>query len=107
MPGYDARTERILARIRRIPRGRVATYGEIDPRAPRLVGRVLSLVHEDVPWHRVVRADGSMAKGRRQRDLLVMEGVPMRGDRVDLRRGSGGASRSPARVSASKRARRR
>ena len=94
MAGYDARTERILARIRRIPRGRVATYGEIDPDAPRLVGRVLSLVQEDLPWHRVVRADGSLAKGQRQRALLVREGVPMRGDRVDLRRVSGRAARA-------------
>jgi len=105
--GYDARTERILVRIRRIPRGRVATYGEIDPRAPRMVGRVLSLVHEDVPWHRVVRADGSLAKGRRQRALLVKEGVPMRGDRVDLRRAAGRATRSGPRAPASKRARSR
>ena len=94
MPGYDARTERILARIRRIPRGRVATYGEVDPRAPRLVGRVLSLVQEDVPWHRVVRADGSLAKGKRQRELLVEEGVPMRGDRVDLRLARAGSPRT-------------
>jgi alkylated DNA nucleotide flippase Atl1 len=107
VPGDNARTERILARIRRIPRGRVATYGEIDPRAPRLVGRVLSLVHEDVPWHRVVRADGSMAKGKRQRELLVQEGVPMRGDRVDFRLATGGTAPSRARPSASKRDRRR
>ena len=105
MPGYDARTERILQRIRRIPRGRVATYGEIDPRAPRLVGRVLSLVHEDVPWYRVVRADGSLAKGKRQRDLLVKEGVPMHGDRVDLQRAAARAAGSRPRGSASKRAR--
>jgi methylated-DNA-protein-cysteine methyltransferase related protein len=105
VPGYDARTERILARIRRIPRGRVATYGEIEPRAPRMVGRVLSLIHEDVPWHRVVRADGSLAKGKRQRDLLVKEGVPMRGDRVDLRHVAARGTRSRPRTSAAKRAR--
>lgn len=62
------------------------TYGDLEPGAPRLVGQVLSGTHEDVPWHRVVRADGSLAKGRRQRALLVAEGVPMRGDRVDLGR---------------------
>ena len=39
---------------------------------------------EDIPWQRVVRADGSLAKGTRQRALLLAEGVPMRGDRVDL-----------------------
>ena len=38
----------------------------------------------DVPWHRVVRADGSLAVGERQRRLLEAEGVPFRGRRVDL-----------------------
>jgi methylated-DNA-protein-cysteine methyltransferase-like protein len=37
-----------------------------------------------VPWQRVVRADGSLAKGDRQRRLLEVEGVPFRGSRVDL-----------------------
>ena len=39
---------------------------------------------EEVPWWRIVRADGSLAKGRRQRVLLEEEGVPFRGERVDL-----------------------
>jgi alkylated DNA nucleotide flippase Atl1 len=38
-----------------------------------------------VPWHRIVRADGSLAKGRRQRRLLMGEGVPFKGERVDMR----------------------
>ena len=59
------------------------TYGDIDPRAPRLVGLVRSQTH-DIRWHRVVRADGSMPKGAPQRQLLLREGVPMRGERVDL-----------------------
>ena len=62
----------------------VRTYGDIDPRAPRLVGRVLATTHVGVPWHRVVRADGSIPKGTKQRELLLREGVPMHGDRVDL-----------------------
>jgi alkylated DNA nucleotide flippase Atl1 len=37
-----------------------------------------------VPWHRVVRADGSLAKGAHQRALLEAEGVPFRGARVDM-----------------------
>jgi methylated-DNA-protein-cysteine methyltransferase related protein len=82
-PGRDSRTEWIVARIRAIPEGYVRTYGDIDPAAPRLVGLVLSRTH-DVPWQRVVRADGSLPKGARQRALLLREGVPMRGDRVDL-----------------------
>jgi methylated-DNA-protein-cysteine methyltransferase related protein len=80
----DARRQRILERVRAIPEGFVRTYGDIDPRAPRLVGLVLSQTQEDMPWQRVVRADGSMAKGARQRELLLREGVAMRGDRVDL-----------------------
>ena len=80
----DSRAARIVARIRAIPEGFVRTYGDIDPAAPRLVGRVLAGTDEDLPWHRVVRADGTLAKGMRQRELLLREGVPMRGDRVDL-----------------------
>lgn len=76
----------IVARIRKIPRGSVRSYGEIDPEAPRLVGRVLATTHQELPWHRVVRADGSLSQGRRQRELLLQEGVPMRGDRVDMKR---------------------
>jgi len=80
------RVDRIVERIRAIPEGFVRTYGDIDPRAPRLVGLVLSESHDpDLPWQRVVRADGSLAKGDEQRRLLLREGVPMRGERVDLR----------------------
>jgi methylated-DNA-protein-cysteine methyltransferase related protein len=46
---------------------------------------VLAACHDpDVPWQRVVRADGSLAKGERQRHLLEAEGVPFVGDRVDM-----------------------
>jgi len=78
--------ESIVERIRDIPRGHVQTYGDIDPVAPRLVGRVLATTHDDLPWFRVVRADGTIPKGERQRNLLIEDGVPMRGDRVDLER---------------------
>ena len=84
--GVESRTDRIVSRIRAIPAGFVRTYGDIDPASPRLVGHVLASVHDGLPWHRVVRSDGSLAKGRKQRALLFEEGVPMRGDRVDLRR---------------------
>ena len=76
--------ERILERVRAIPEGFVRTYGDIYPRAPRLVGQVLATTHDDIPWQRVVRADGTLAKGAAQRRLLLREGVPMRGHRVDL-----------------------
>ena len=77
---------RIIQRIRAIPPGFVRTYGDIEPHAPRMVGRVLATTTERVPWHRVVRADGSVAKGARQLTLLRREGVPLIGDRVDLRK---------------------
>jgi len=83
---HEARVEAIVERIRDIPRGHVQTYGDIDPVAPRLVGRVLATTHDDLPWFRVVRADGTIPKGERQRNLLIEDGVPMRGDRVDLER---------------------
>ena len=78
-----SRQARIEERVRQIPEGYVRTYGDIDPRAPRLVGRILATTH-NLPWHRVVRADGTIPQGLPQRELLRAEGVPMRGDRVDL-----------------------
>lgn len=71
--------------MRGIPAGSVATYGDVSPGAPRFAGTVLFGADEpDLPWWRVVRADGSLAKGARQRSLLVAEGVPFRGDRVEM-----------------------
>jgi methylated-DNA-protein-cysteine methyltransferase-like protein len=76
----------ILARIRATPEGFVRTYGDVSPGAPRRAGAVLHACEDpSVPWYRIVRADGSLAKGRRQRRLLEREGVPFRGDRVDMR----------------------
>jgi alkylated DNA nucleotide flippase Atl1 len=72
--------------VRAIPVGFVRTYGDISPGAPRVAGAVLHACHDPaVPWQRVVRADGSLAKGDRQRRLLEAEGVPFRGSRVDMR----------------------
>jgi methylated-DNA-protein-cysteine methyltransferase related protein len=80
------REQRILARVRATPPGFVRTYGDVSPGAPRVAGAVLFSCEEtDLPWHRIVRADGSLAQGQRQRDLLRAEGVPFRGPRVDMR----------------------
>lgn len=60
-------TQRILAAINAIRRGRVASYGDIARRAglpgrARMVARLLSSGgHGDLPWHRVVRSDGRIA----------------------------------------------
>ena len=75
----------VLERVRGTPEGFVRTYGDVSPGAPRYAGSVLFAVDEpDLPWWRVVRADGSLAKGDRQRELLVAEGVPFKGERVDM-----------------------
>ena len=79
------RPRAILERARSIPPGRVTTYGDLDPAAPRHAGAVLSACADpSVPWHRVVRADGSLAQGERQRRLLDAEGVPFDGERVHM-----------------------
>jgi methylated-DNA-protein-cysteine methyltransferase related protein len=80
------RISAILDRVRDTPIGFVRTYGDISPGAPRVAGAVLHECDDpNVPWHRIVRADGSLAKGIRQRRLLEAEGVPFRGERVDMR----------------------
>jgi alkylated DNA nucleotide flippase Atl1 len=85
--GEDRRAD-ILDRIRAIPEGFVRSYGDLSPGAPRYAAMVLSQGHpDDVPWHRVVRSDGSIVTHppARQRALLEAEGVPFRGERVDMR----------------------
>ena len=80
------RAREILDRVQATPVGFVRTYGDISPGAPRVAGAVLHHCHDpEIPWHRIVRADGSLAKGERQRSLLDAEGVPFRGARVDMR----------------------
>jgi methylated-DNA-protein-cysteine methyltransferase-like protein len=84
----EAARTRVLDRIRAIPEGFVRTYGDLSPGAPRFAGAVLRSTDAGVPWWRVVRADGSLAKGECQRALLDAEGVPFREGspaRVDLR----------------------
>jgi len=80
--------QRVLDAVRAIPEGFVRTYGDISPGAPRFTGAVLRTTDAELPWWRVVRADGSLAQGERQRALLDAEGVPFRTTdppRVDLR----------------------
>lgn len=83
---------RILACVEAIPAGRVMTYGDVaefaGSRSARMVGRVLSLDGGTVPWHRVVRADGTLAEHlfSEQRQRLLAEGVRFTGERVDLAR---------------------
>jgi alkylated DNA nucleotide flippase Atl1 len=84
-PLSRSRELEVLERVRAIPEGFVRTYGDVSPGAPRFAGTVLfHAADPDLPWWRVVRADGSLAKGDRQRALLRAEGVPFRGPRVDM-----------------------
>ena len=97
-PGLcEGRHLRILSLIRRIPPGRVCTYGLIAagaglPGRGRLVGRILrdSPLADGVPWHRVVGAGGRVSQrrgtgARVQRDRLLGEGIEFEdGGRIDL-----------------------
>lgn len=80
--------ERIYNAVKRIPRGRVATYGQIAelaglPRQPRMVGYALSALPESrsIPWHRVINAKGEVSArsepdfDQPQRVLLEGEGI--------------------------------
>ncbi len=92
--------DRIYAAVQSIPRGRVATYGQVAemaglPRRWRLVGRALKSLPADsaIPWHRVINAQGRIsARGcpdavTEQRVLLADEGVVFgAGGRIDLTR---------------------
>jgi methylated-DNA-protein-cysteine methyltransferase-like protein len=94
----DSVPEMILAAVRRIPHGKVCTYGNVAevaglPRRARLVGTVLRQTSGRVlPWYRVINAGGriSFPTGSdayaRQRHKLEAEGVVFAGGRVDLRR---------------------
>jgi methylated-DNA-protein-cysteine methyltransferase related protein len=92
--------DRVYALVREIPRGRVATYGQIAAmlgvvRGARAVGWALRALPEDaaarVPWHRVIGAGGRISpRGgpgpQIQRRRLRAEGVGFRGAHVDLAR---------------------
>ena len=83
---------RVLHLVRRIPPGRVATYGDIarlagHPGAARAVGNVMRTAKRpDVPYHRVIAAGGRLGGygGREalKRALLIAEGVTVVGLRV-------------------------
>ena len=83
----------IHATIRRIPRGKVATYGSIAeaagfPGAARQVVWALRNSKTPLPWHRVVAAGGRISipgeGGMEQRLRLQAEGVKFRGAKVDM-----------------------
>ena len=83
--------QRVLDVVQQIPPGRVLTYGDVrewlGESSPRAVGGVLARHGHDVPWWRVVLADGRPAPVGVDEALghLREEGVPLRQGRVDLR----------------------
>ena len=82
--------EEVLSAVERIPLGQVATYGDVAELVgrggPRQVGQVMSRHGGAVAWWRVVRADGRPVRGIEAAawEKLSAEGVPKRGDRVDM-----------------------
>jgi alkylated DNA nucleotide flippase Atl1 len=91
MEGEDL--ERVRGVVAAIPPGSVLAYGEVAARAglpgrARLVGRILAEDGHDLPWHRVLRADGTPAAHLAAEQLarLRAEGVLAEGGRVPMRR---------------------
>ncbi|MEU9691381.1 MULTISPECIES: MGMT family protein [Amycolatopsis] len=88
----DELHERVREVIASVPAGSVATYGDIasvsGAPSPRLVGRILGEDGQDLPWHRILRADGTPAPHLVDEQLqrLRAEGVIPDGQRVDLRK---------------------
>ncbi len=97
-PGGSETYTRIYRSVRRIPRGRVATYGQIAALAglrghARQVGYALHRLRDpDLPWHRVIAAGGRLSlaagspSGAEQRARLRAEGISILNERVDMRR---------------------
>jgi O-6-methylguanine DNA methyltransferase len=87
-------TARVLSVVRRIPPGRVATYGDVAamagrPRAARAVGNIMKGVgRPDIPAHRVIAAGGRLGgyggNESMKRALLVAEGVVVINARIRL-----------------------
>ena len=80
--------ERVYAVVRRVPKGRVISYGEIAkilgcPRAARQVGWAMRRCPDELSWQRVIREDGTIAGGAYaplRRAMLEAEGVPFTQD---------------------------
>ena len=103
---------RILSAIRKVPRGQVATYGEIARAAgfPGAARQVAWALHgsgaKGVPWHRIVGAGGRiLLRGHsalEQRLRLQSEGVQFRGERVDMSLHEFSARKAPKKSTARK-----
>ncbi len=96
--------QRVWALVRQVPRGKVATYGQIalmlpppdgipfesyKAFSPRWVGSAMANCPDDVPWQRVINSQGKISErpgAEKQRLLLEEEGVIFVKDKVDLKK---------------------
>ena len=103
-PDQQAYFQQVWDLVRQIPRGRVASYGQIalmipPPQGvdfesykafgPRWVGGAMAACPDDVPWQRVINAQGKISQrpgAERQRALLEEEGVEFVKDKIDFKK---------------------
>ena len=103
-PNQQAYYEQVWQLARQVPHGKVVTYGQIaqllplpagvDPQdynawSPRWVGDAMAACPADVPWQRVINAQGKISQragAERQRRLLEEEGIVFVNDKVELKR---------------------
>lgn len=88
----------MLSLVERIPEGCVMSYGAVADaladvsgrNSARQVGTIMARHGGGVPWHRVVTSSGRMPPGHEQeaRQRLLAEGVPLKGEKVDMARAS-------------------
>ncbi len=82
----------VLDAVEAIPAGKVMAYSDVaeyvGQGTGRTVGTIMGRHGGEVPWHRVVRSDGSCAPEVRDRQVALLreDGVAMDGERVDMRR---------------------
>lgn len=96
---YDLqKSQRIWQVVLEVPKGKVASYGQIAdlaglPGRARLVGKVLGYAPNElaIPWHRILRSNGQLAfsagsnEAERQKGLLQEEGVVVLNNRVKMK----------------------
>ncbi len=103
-PNQQAYYEQVWNLVRKIPRGKVASYGQIalmlpipagvdfetyQAFSPRWVGGAMAACPDDVPWQRVINAQGKISErpgAERQRQLLEEEGIVFVKDKVDWKK---------------------
>ena len=103
-PNPQEFNERVWQLVRQVPRGKVATYGQIAlmlppplgigfdsyrSLGPRWVGGAMANCPDDVPWQRVINSQGKISErpgAQKQRELLEQEGVVFVKDKIDLKK---------------------